>query len=356
MITGGVGMDLTGSIQGVPERFVPEAMRGSLLEAEHRARYWWVSGLVRGRRVLDAGCGMAYGSVILAEAGASEVVGVDNAEAIVETVQARLPQGVRVIHGDVSRLDFPSDSFDIVVCFEVVEHVQDTDAVLDELTRVLRPGGLFAVSSPNRDTYPQGNPHHVHEFQPEELGQALEARFANVRIVHQHGFLTSAILDEDAFRADEGAALESIEVRKTVGHSPGKEAYTLALASDDALPSPANTAVLTRTLEVREWLEQFDAQQRAFEGQANEVAELKTLAEERASLIQKLEEAERRAADQLNLMESLTHAEALLAHTENRLRETERALDGVLGSVSWRLTAPLRGLKRLLGGDRGPTP
>ena len=295
------------------------------------------------------------GPSILAEAGASEVIGVDNAEAIVEAVQRGLPRRVHVIHGDVSRLDLPSDSFDMVVCFEVIEHVQDTDAVLDELTRVLRPDGLLAISSPNRDTYPPGNPHHVHEFQPDELRKALQARFANVQIVRQHGFLTSAILDEDAFVADEGARLESVEVRKTVGSRQGEEAYTLALASDEELPASARTAVLSSTLEVREWLEHFDAQQRAFEGQANQVAELKRLVEERSLLIQKLEEAERRAAEQLNLMESLAHAEALLADTENRLRDTEQALEGVVGSPSWKLTAPLRGLKRLLGGARDPT-
>src|SRR5438045_8289854 len=60
-----------------PERFDPKLMHGRLIEAEHVGRYWWVSAFVQGKRVLDAGCGTAYGSTILARAGADEVVCVD---------------------------------------------------------------------------------------------------------------------------------------------------------------------------------------------------------------------------------------------------------------------------------------
>jgi 2-polyprenyl-3-methyl-5-hydroxy-6-metoxy-1,4-benzoquinol methylase/uncharacterized coiled-coil protein SlyX len=348
-------MDLSGSVEGVPERFDPESMRRSLVDAEHQARYWWISRLVQGRRVLDAGCGLAYGSAILVRAGASEVIGIDNVEPVVAAAQARVPPGVLVQQGDVAHLPFDADSFDVVVCFEVIEHVQDADAVLDEFARVLRPSGLLAISSPNGDVYPPGNPHHVHEFQPEELKQALQARFACVRIVRQHDFVTSAILDDETFGSEDGTKPAEVDTRKIIAHSPGEEAYTLALASDERLPQPPLTAVLTGALEFREWLERFDAHQRAFDGHENQLAEFKRIAEERASLIQRLEETERRAADQLNLMESLNHAEAVLYETERLLDETRGALDAVTGSLSWRLTAPLRGLKRLFSGNRDST-
>jgi SAM-dependent methyltransferase len=334
-------------------------MRTSLVDAEHRARYWWVSRLVTDRRVLDAGCGMGYGSAILAEAGASEVVAVDNVEPVVEAARARAPSGVLVQQGDVAQLAFEADSFDVVVCFEVIEHVEEPEAVLDELARVLRPGGLLAISSPNRDAYPPGNPHHVHEFQPEELRRALQERFAHVRILRQHDFVTSAIFDDDAFGSRDGTKLGDVDVRKIIANRGGEEALTLGLASDEPLPQPPATAVLTRTLELRKWLEHFDAQEEAFEAQQNQFAEFRTIARERSSLIEKLEEAERRAADQLNLMESLNHAEALLADTESLLRESEHrvdeaktALEAVTESLSWKLTAPLRGLKRLLNDNR----
>jgi 2-polyprenyl-3-methyl-5-hydroxy-6-metoxy-1,4-benzoquinol methylase len=345
-----VGVDLSGSAEGVPERFVPDSMRSSIVDAEHRARYWWISRLVQGCRVLDAGCGMGYGSAILAEAGAAEVIAIDNVEPVVEAAQSRVPSTVQVQQGDVAHLTLDADSFDVVVCFEVIEHVQEPEAVLDELARVLRPGGVLAVSSPNRDAYPPGNPHHVHEFQPEELRRALEERFAHVQILRQHDFVTSAILDDEAFGSEDGTKLGEVDIRKIIAQTAGNEAYTLGLASDEPLPQAPFTAVLTRTLELREWLERFDAQQEAFDGQKNQLAELRAIAGERTSLLQRLEEAERRAADQLNLMESLNHAEALLARNENQLDDAKKALDLVTESLSWKLTAPLRGLKRLLSG------
>ena len=114
-------------------------MDGSLVAAEHLSRYWWAAQFARGRRVLDAGCGIGYGSNMLAEAGASEVMGVDIAEPAVEAAKHGAGSGVAFRTGDVAALDFVPDSFDLVVCFEVIEHVEDADAVLDELARVLAP-------------------------------------------------------------------------------------------------------------------------------------------------------------------------------------------------------------------------
>ena len=64
-------------------------MAGGLIEAEHRARYWWASAAVRGREVLDAGCGEGYGLVTLAAAGASRLIGVDLSEEAVHRARSR---------------------------------------------------------------------------------------------------------------------------------------------------------------------------------------------------------------------------------------------------------------------------
>src|SRR5688500_15232961 len=74
---------LSNTVGLADERFVPGTHRGELMEAEHYARYFWASALVAGRRVLDAGCGVGYGSRLLHGAGAAEVVGLDvSADAI----------------------------------------------------------------------------------------------------------------------------------------------------------------------------------------------------------------------------------------------------------------------------------
>jgi SAM-dependent methyltransferase len=240
--------------QGV-ERFDPAAMHGTLLEAEHLARYWWASRFVSDKRVLDAGCGTAYGTEILAGAGASEVVGVDIDPGVVEAARGRGGVDVSFEVADARDLPFTDGTFDVVVCFEVIEHVEDPEAILDELRRVLRPEGLLAVSSPNRDVYPPGNPHHKHEFLPDELAHALGSRFTHVRLVRQHDWLGSGVLEDDVF-GSEGEPLEAV-VRKAVDNVPGEELYTLALAADAELPSTEPYLVLTSTADAKWWQEKL---------------------------------------------------------------------------------------------------
>lgn len=244
------------------ERFDPGTMAG-LIAAEHFARYHWAAQALDGRDVLDAGCGVGYGSLVCARAGAARVVGIDvSAEAI---AQARADSGGKVefVVGDLQALPFETASFDAIVCFEAIEHIGEQDTVLDEFARVLRPGGLLLVSSPNRDVYTPGNPHHVAEYVPAELETALGLRFAHVRLFRQHPWLASLVTDDDGFAAsDPGVDLDA-RVGKTDGASGGDELYTLAAASDGPLPDLKRFAVLSGTIDLRAWQERVWALERA---------------------------------------------------------------------------------------------
>jgi ubiquinone/menaquinone biosynthesis C-methylase UbiE len=99
----------------------------------------------RGARCLDAGCGGGRGSVLMAESGASEVVGFDLSERNVATSRRRAEgRGLtqcRFEQGSLMELPFVDESFDIVWCNGVLHHSEDPDRGLAEITRVLRPGG-----------------------------------------------------------------------------------------------------------------------------------------------------------------------------------------------------------------------
>ncbi len=356
-----VETDLAGARNGISERFAPDRDSGRLIEAEHVARYRWAAQAAAGRTVLDAGCGTAYGAKLLAEAGAREVVGVDLAKGVLEAVAAGMPDNVRLEPGDLRQLAFEDASFDLIVCFEVLEHFEEPLRVLDELQRVLAPGGLLLISSPNRGVFPAGNPHHLHEFEPDELRSALSARLANVRLVRQHDYLLSAALSDESFVQGDGHEL-AIRVDKLVHDELGGELYTLALASDGELPELGQLGALTGTLEFREWLSVFDEQTQAIRDKDNLIVELQARIGERDQLNALLLEAEQRLAEipllhlqiadlRHELAEARAAAEgarAQLQELDERFMRAQRTLVEVFQSPSWKLTKPLRTAKQRL--------
>ncbi|MGH3658867.1 MAG: class I SAM-dependent methyltransferase, partial [Micromonosporaceae bacterium] len=120
-------------------------------EAAYRAAVSWVSdaGLV-----LEAGVGEGYGADLLAAAG-NTVIGVDYDAATVAHLVARYPK-VQAVRGNVVELPFPDSAFDAVVSMQVVEHLWDQPRYAAECARVLRPGGVLVISTPNRLTFSPG--------------------------------------------------------------------------------------------------------------------------------------------------------------------------------------------------------
>ena len=215
--------------QAHPERFDPRGAKGELVEAEHRARYWWAADYVEGKQVLDAGCGTGFGTAILSERRPARLVGVDISEEAVERAGDLAPRADELRQADVRELPFADSTFDVVVCFEVIEHIDRQDEALDELRRVLRPTGCLLISSPNRDVYTPGNPHHVHEYAREELEAALRGRFDHVALFMQHPWLASAISAGGPPSPEPASGWRIAFVGDEL--QTGGETYTLALAS-----------------------------------------------------------------------------------------------------------------------------
>jgi O-antigen biosynthesis protein len=215
------------------ERFIPEVWGSEVLGAEHVARYKLASQLAQGRTVLDAGCGVGWGTALLVEAGAQSATGVDISPIAIEDSRNREPRG-RFVVGDLRSLPFSDKQFDLITCFEAIEHVEEPSRALDELARLLAPGGILLVSSPNPRVYPQGNPYHVHEFTPEELSQEVAARFSSVSLWRQFGLVASALVEGQPWAA--GDAIPMIGgsvVNEVADHDP----YNLVVATNDEQPA-----------------------------------------------------------------------------------------------------------------------
>jgi ubiquinone/menaquinone biosynthesis C-methylase UbiE len=173
------------------ERVIPGQVNDDLW-SEHVARYAFARRFAQGKRVLDAGCGTGYGSAELAQT-AAEVTGLDIAADAIEYAAANYPiPGLRFVESSSMAVPFPAETFELVVAFEVIEHLAEYRGFLDECARILTRDGLLIVSSPNKRYYARTraetgpNPFHEHEFEAEEFVRELERVFSNVRLLLQN--------------------------------------------------------------------------------------------------------------------------------------------------------------------------
>lgn len=225
------------------ERFTPECVRE--IWYEHWHRYAFAAGFAQGRRVLDAACGEGYGSALLAR-NAADVHGVDlSAEAIAHARQRYgTATGLRFDVADVTALDpFVDASYDLIVCFETLEHVHAQERMLAGFARLLAPGGLLVISSPDKRTYSDlsgfRNEHHVRELYRDELVKLLAGHFPAHRLFGQKLLFQSAIWDLEAAPAKADAVTARARgavIERGLSHAP---LYFIAVCANSVNALPA---------------------------------------------------------------------------------------------------------------------
>ena len=171
------------------ERIVPGKVEPDLYN-EHLVCYLFSLQFAGGRRVLDLGCGSGYGAKLIAEE-ASEVVAADlSPEAIHYARENFSAAHLHYLLTDATLLSLASNSFDVVLCFEVIEHLTRQECLLEEIHRILKSNGILIVSTPNRLFYTEErklvNPYHTREFSFGEFRDLLEKYFAKVEVVYQN--------------------------------------------------------------------------------------------------------------------------------------------------------------------------
>jgi SAM-dependent methyltransferase len=209
------------------ERTLPGLEVENYWYRRHEAAYRAVLGWLPAGRVLEAGAGEGYGAALLTAAG-RPVVALDYDPAAIRHLGRTYP-AVRPVRGNVVTLPFRDGAFDAVVSMQVVEHLWDQPGYVAECARVLRPGGLLVVSTPNRLTFSPGydpaagrprNLYHTREFSAAEL-VALVGRRAEVTGVHGlHAGPRLAALDRDFGGPGGSGGLVEAQLRAPVGEWP----------------------------------------------------------------------------------------------------------------------------------------
>ena len=151
------------------------------------SRYNFIAPYARGR-CFDIGCGRGYGFDYL-KGRCSTCTGLDVSDAFLREARAEYPE-VSFVKHSAEKLPFADNSFDTIISFEVIEHVEDDKTFLSEIVRVAAPGALVALSTPNRpavsgESERPLNKFHVREYVAEEFRELLANYFVEVVLYAQ---------------------------------------------------------------------------------------------------------------------------------------------------------------------------
>lgn len=214
------------------ERIVPgadncEPTFAQKMYQEHVARYAFAAQFTKGKEVLDVGCGVGYGTQWLAREGAKSVLGIDLAEDAIDHARKNyFHPAVAYRALNAAELDV-EDSMDVVVCFELIEHVRDQVRVLDGIKSALRQDGVLVISTP-RPLEEIRTHFHEHELDFEELRDLLKKRFRYVDVFFERNYFTSFIGSSEPNSIDQ---IVSITDRYSIEHAD----YFIFVASNEKL-------------------------------------------------------------------------------------------------------------------------
>lgn len=185
------------NLEPTGERLVVDRYQSSqqdwLIYLMHAATYAFAQSYVTGKRVLDYGTGSGWGADRIAET-AQNITGVDVAEDAIAHANAHYRRdnlAFQLVDPNAP-LPFADGSFDVVMSFQVIEHVHDVDFYLSEIRRVLASGGIVLMATPDRSTrlLPWQRPWnrwHVREYSARALRQTLSRYFADTRLLRMSG-------------------------------------------------------------------------------------------------------------------------------------------------------------------------
>jgi ubiquinone/menaquinone biosynthesis C-methylase UbiE len=214
-----------------------ETSRHDGVAIEHLHRYAITLDLVNGKYVLDLASGEGYGSNLMALV-AKSVTGVDiSSEAIKHAQNKYRKENLRFLIGSADKVPVESNSIDVVVSFETIEHHDKHEEMMLEIKRVLKDDGLLIISSPDKLNYSdipeQNNPYHVKELYLEEFRELIKKHFKNSSMLLQKMVYASLISPEHSSKAfkEYSGTYASVSASSSI-QSP---LYNICVASDSKI-------------------------------------------------------------------------------------------------------------------------
>jgi 2-polyprenyl-3-methyl-5-hydroxy-6-metoxy-1,4-benzoquinol methylase len=328
------------------ERYVPE-IEGQIA-LEHLHRYALACVLAEGKQVLDIASGEGYGSHLLAKVAAN-VIGVDISEEAIKHAKTKYTDSnLDFRTGSVIIIPVESNSIDLVVSFETIEHLSQHEEMLSEIKRVLKSDGILIISSPNKQNYSiipsYANPYHVKELFRDEFENLLGRYFKNCRFSGQRIVYGSWIFPHEANRG--GATYFELNNNAEIVSSAVPSIYEIAIASDVDSPM-MKSSFLNQQIEKSEIVNVLNNH---LGERDNEIARLNNrMAEQDERLSALKQELVERIAQITCLNQAVTERDAQIGSLNQAVTERDAQIaslvverDQILDSTSWKITRPLR--------------
>lgn len=370
------------------ERIVPQADNcepqfARKMYQEHIARYLFAAQFCQGRQVLDVGCGVGYGSQLLARRGAGHVTAFDvSADAVKHARGNYAHENVdfRVESADAFQI---GRTFDVVTCFELIEHVDAQDEVLRRIAAHLSDDGMLLISTP-RALAQKRSSFHTREFSLEEFRAALAKHFEHLTFFFENNHFASlvtagppSVLDRIELIAEPPLALEHADYficvasRKPLGPERvqsqlviNDDAYVQLLERDVDILHRAENESQARERACRarqaELEQQLAAQATVEQSLRQELAVQAARLEQHMKDAETRDERQRERLDQMleqreslfdrlgALTRELAAARADVELFRQRAEAAERHIHSLENSHTWRYGEPFRAGKRTL--------
>jgi ubiquinone/menaquinone biosynthesis C-methylase UbiE len=177
------------------ERFSTQGFLPPWVIKEHIARYEFAGNYVKNRTIVDCACGAGLGTSYFLQSGANHIYGFDISNTSIEEARLNCVSDVVEFHvADAQKLPLLDETIDIFISLETIEHIQNDEALIREIARLLRREGLLICSTPNREVTNPGsgprdrplNPFHIREYSKNEFIALLATHFSSVTLYGQN--------------------------------------------------------------------------------------------------------------------------------------------------------------------------
>ena len=219
--------------------FVDPYISGVEIHYEHLHRYFFALEFVKRGKVLDLACGEGYGAYILSKK-ADYILGLDIDFSVMQYANHKYKKNnLKFLCADMLKMPLKRKIFDVIVCFEALEHIREHNELFVQVKNILKENGVLIISTPNKKVYTDDrnvkNPFHVKELYIDEFRTLLKNNFKYFLLFGQRIFSISNIwpLENSCHECFKEKLIQKTKAGFIPAHPNEKEPeYLIAIASD----------------------------------------------------------------------------------------------------------------------------